>query len=175
MKDFTIQSPFHVISYLNVLTTLFSCQKIIILLLKFHLKSLYHRYIFVRRAVCHEGRASSTKFINPLIRCQTQSHPVIAIRGQCGENEKMHNAIEDLYILYIEETLSIIVVYTIHSSRPQSFPLSIYTLCTIPHSAACISPAILIYCFCISPFSIRPGRVLPWQSPRLLPTRIQQS
>lgn len=69
----------------------------------------------------------------------------------------MYNAIEDLYILYIEETLSSSAVYTIHSSRLQSFLLSIYTLCTIPHSAACISPAILIHCFCISPFSIWPG------------------
>ena len=140
-----------------------------------HPKSLYHKYIFVRRAVCHEGRASSTKFINPFIHCQIQSHSVSTISGQCGENEKMHNAIEDLYILYIEETLSISAVYTILSSRPQSFLLSIYTLCTIPHSAACINPAVLIYCFCISPFSTRPGLVLPRQSPRLLPTRIQQS
>ena len=44
----------------------------------------------------------------------------------------MHNAIEDLYILYIEETLSISAVYTVLSSRPQSFLLSIYALCTIP-------------------------------------------
>jgi len=73
-----------------------------------------------------------------------------------GEIKRMYNAIEDLYILYIEETLSISVVYTILSSRPQSFLSSFSALCTIPHSAACISPAILIYCFCISPFS--PGQ-----------------
>ena len=143
--------------------------------MQFHLKSLYHKYIFVRRAVCHEGRASSTKLINPFIRCQTQSRLVSAISGQCGEIERMYNAIEDIYILYIEETLSISAVYTILSSRPQSFLASFSALCTIPHSAACISPAVLIYCFCISPFSIRPGLVLPRQSPRLLPTRIQQS
>lgn len=86
--------------------------------------------------MCHEGRASSTKFINPFIHCQIQSHPVIAIRGQCGEIERMYNAIEDIYILYIEEIQSINAVYTILSSRSQSFLSSFSALCTIPHTAA---------------------------------------
>lgn len=68
----------------------------------------------------------------------------------------MHNAIEDLYILYIEETLSISAVYTILSSRPQSFLLSFSALCTIHHSTVLYTPSILIHCFCISPFS--PGQ-----------------
>ena len=130
--------------------------------------------------MCHEGRASSTKFINPFIRCQIQSHSVSTIGGQCGEIEKMYKATKDIYILYIEEILSIIAVYTIHSSRPQSFLLSFSALCTIPHSAACIILCSLFTVLCISPtacvYSLCQGSVvLPQQSPRQSPTRIQQS
>lgn len=58
----------------------------------------------------------------------------------------MHNAIEDLYILYIEETLSISIVYTILSSRPQSFPLSFLALCTILSAGSLHNPLLLIHC-----------------------------
>ena len=65
----------------------------------------------------------------------------------------MYTATEDLYILYIEETLSISVIYTILSSRLQSFLASFSALCTIHCSTALYTPSILIHCFCISPFS----------------------
>ena len=66
--------------------------------------------------------------------------------------------------IYIEETLSISAVYTILSSRPQSFLASFSTLCTIHRSTAlhksycpCEYYTVLIYCACISPFSTQPG------------------
>lgn len=81
-----------------------------------------------------------------LIRLSARAERVSPSMDDSGENERMYNATEDLYILYIEEIQSINAVYTILSSRPQSFLASFSALCTIPHSAACISPAVLIHC-----------------------------
>ena len=92
-----------------------------------------------------------------LIRLSTRAERVSPSVDDSGENERMYNAIEDLYILYIEETLSISAVYTILSSRLQSFLASFSALCTIHRSTALYTPSILIHCFCISPFSSRPG------------------
>ena len=91
-----------------------------------------------------------------LIRLSARAECVSPSVDNSGEIERMYNAIEDLYILYIEETLSISAVYTILSSRPQSFLASFSALCTIHRSATLYTPSILIHCFCISPFSPRP-------------------
>ena len=98
-----------------------------------------------------------------LVRLSTRAERVSPSVDDSGEIERMYNAIEDLYILYIEETLSISAVYTILSSRPQSFLISFSALCTIHCSTALYTPSILIHCFCISPFSIWPEARLPCQ------------
>ena len=91
-----------------------------------------------------------------LIRLSARAERVSPSVDDSGEIERMHNAVEDLYILYIEETLSTSAVYTILSSRPQSFLASFSALCTIHRSTVLYTPSILIHCFCISPFS--PGQ-----------------
>lgn len=119
-----------------------------------------------------------------LSRLSTRAERVSPSADDSGEIEKMYNAAKDLYILYIEETLSISAVYTILSSRPQSFPLSFLALYTILSAGSLHNPLLLIYYFCISPFSTRPGLAteakvgvgeIGGEAPALCHQRIQQS